>query len=151
MINFRTPGTAIGNTTTHYGDLALDGGVSKTVNGVATIALPVDFDMVTSATAPLSVQLTPEGSPSLLFVKSKSKKSIIVEIKGVDFREYGDVEFSYQVTGVRNGYENVNPIVKLETAVSPNPKQAKTANNPAEKKRDEFRERIRKNMKSSHK
>jgi hypothetical protein len=127
--------------------LTLARGVGKTMNGSATIALPLDFDLVTSSTSPLSVQITPEGAPCLLFVKSKSKKSIRVEIKGIDFREYGDVSFSYQVTGVRDGYETVNPIVKLDAILSPSTNAAKVALNPAEKRREEFHERIRRHEK----
>ncbi len=131
--------------------LTLARGVSKTMNGAATITLPEDFAMVTSSVAPISVLLTPEGAPCLLFVKSKSKKSVNVEIKGVDFREYGDVEFSYQVTGVRDGFENEKPIVKLDSALSPPTNTAKTSVSPLEKRREEFRDRIRRHGKNPNK
>ena len=64
------------------------------------------FSLVTSAQELISVTLTPENKPVLLYVTKKSKEQIEVSMKKADFYEYGDVPFSFQVTGVRDGFEN---------------------------------------------
>jgi hypothetical protein len=81
-------------------------GLAKTSSGIANIMLPDHFSLVTSDNAPLTVIAMPENAPSQLYVKSKSKQNIIMAIKNADLKEFGDVTFSYQVTGVRAGYEN---------------------------------------------
>jgi hypothetical protein len=50
-------------------------------------------------------------APVVLYVKEKSNKSVTIGIKSEDLFEYGDVDFSYQVTGVRDGFENEEVIV----------------------------------------
>ncbi|MDR3013001.1 MAG: hypothetical protein LBU70_07310 [Chitinispirillales bacterium] len=89
-------------------------GTAKTVNGEATIKLPEHFSLVTSAMEPVTVILTPIGAPALLYTRQASKDEIVVAI-GNDFR---DVEFAYQVTGIRDGFENQTVIMdeeKLDT------------------------------------
>jgi hypothetical protein len=44
---------------------------------------------------------TKKRAPVVLYVKEKSNKSVTIGIKSEDLFEYGDVDFSYQVTGVR--------------------------------------------------
>ncbi|MDR3013057.1 MAG: hypothetical protein LBU70_07590 [Chitinispirillales bacterium] len=82
-------------------------GMAKTANGEATIKLPEHFSLVTSAMEPITVILTPIGAPALLYTRQASKDEIVVAV-GNDFR---DVEFAYQVTGIRDGFENQTPIV----------------------------------------
>ena len=92
-------------------------GLSATSGGSVEIALPEHFGLVTSADAPLTVQLTPENAPVVLYVAKKSKESISVVMKPVDFNEYGDAPFAWQVCGVRDGFENEEIIVDVETFV----------------------------------
>jgi hypothetical protein len=94
------------------------------------------------------VALDPEGSPSLLYVQAKSKNGITVEIKKMDVNVYGDVEFSYQVTGVRDGFENQQAIVKVSELVTPIESAATKA---ARKKGRDLGERVRKLALSSKK
>jgi hypothetical protein len=86
--------------------LTLARGISKTENGMATVHLPDHFAMVTSDDAPLTVQLTVEGAPALIYVVSKSKQAIVVKMKNSDFAEFQDVTFHYFVQGVRDGFED---------------------------------------------
>jgi len=94
--------------------LTLVRGLAKTVNGVAAITLPEHFALVTSDSAPITVIATPEKDPAILFVKEKSKTNIVVAIKSSDFYEFGDIDFSYQVTGVRDGFENEDVILDAD-------------------------------------
>lgn len=89
-------------------------GLSKTVNGTAEIILPEHFTLVTSKQAPLTVIVTPEKSPAALYVKEKSYEKIIIGMKTSDQFEFGDVEFAYQVTGVRDGFEDEEIIVNQD-------------------------------------
>ena len=93
--------------------LTLARGTSKTVNGQVTIALPEHFSLVTSADAPVTVLLTPKRAPALLYTKEESKEQIVVAMKESDFFEFHDVEFAFQVTGVRDGFEDEEIIVDI--------------------------------------
>lgn len=93
--------------------LTLARGTSKTVNGQASIALPEHFSLVTSADEPISVLVTPKKVPALLYTKEESKERIVVAMKESDFFEYNDVEFTFQVTGVRDGFEDEEIIVDI--------------------------------------
>jgi hypothetical protein len=96
-------------------------GIAKTINGEVIIALPEHFSLVTSKNAPITVILTPEGAPALLYVKQKNKGQIAVAMKKSDFTTFGDVEFAFQVTGVREGFENLDIVMdaeKLDTSTS---------------------------------
>jgi hypothetical protein len=93
--------------------LTLARGTSKTVNGQASITLPEHFSLVTSADAPISVLVTPKKVPALLYTKEESKERIVIAMKESDFFEYNDVEFSFQVTGVRDGFEDEEIIVDI--------------------------------------
>jgi hypothetical protein len=86
-------------------------GVAKTVGGEVIIELPEHFSMVTSQEAPITVIVTPEGAPVLLYVREKSREKIVVAMREPDFVEFRDVEFSYQVTGVRDGFEKIEVVV----------------------------------------
>jgi hypothetical protein len=86
--------------------LTMARGVSKTENGRATVRLPDHFALVTSDEVPLTVQLTVEGAPALVYVVSKSRETIEVKMKDSDFRDYQDVTFDYFVQGVRDGFED---------------------------------------------
>ncbi|MDR3012087.1 MAG: hypothetical protein LBU70_02615 [Chitinispirillales bacterium] len=93
-------------------------GVARTENGQAIIELPPHFSMVTSEEAPISVIVTPKGAPVLLYVKEESREKIVIAMREPDFIEFKDVEFSYQVTGVRDGFEKIEVVVdegKLNT------------------------------------
>jgi hypothetical protein len=91
--------------------LTITRGTARTVNGEARIALPEHFSLVTCENEPITVILTPEGAPVLLYTKQKSTKEIVVAMKSDDLRVFSDVEFSYQVTGVRDGFERQDVIV----------------------------------------
>jgi hypothetical protein len=93
--------------------LTLARGVAKTENGQAIINLPEYFAMVTSKDAPITVLLTAKGAPALLYTTEESREKIVVAMKGTDFMEFKDVEFSYQVTGVRDGFEKVETIINV--------------------------------------
>lgn len=86
--------------------LTLARGVSRTEDGRAIVKLPDDFALVTSEEVPLTVQLTVEGAPALIYVVSKSKEAIEVKMKDSDFSEFRDVAFDYFVQGVRDGFED---------------------------------------------
>jgi hypothetical protein len=90
--------------------LTLARGMSVTKGGQSEIVLPDHFSLVTSPDIPVTVLLTPEKSPATLYVKQKSKEKIIIAVKAAEYSEFGDVEFSYQVTGVRDGFENSKAI-----------------------------------------
>jgi hypothetical protein len=77
-------------------------GTSHLVGGRATINVPDDFGMVTDAEG-LTVQLTPIGEPAGLYCLSRSLSEI--EIAGTV-----DVEFDYQVMGVRKASKDFQPI-----------------------------------------
>jgi hypothetical protein len=94
--------------------LTLTRGTAKTVNGEATIKLPEHFSLVTSDKAPITVIITPKGAPVLLYTKEESKNQILIAMKKSDFAEFRDVEFAYQVTGVRDGFENQEVIIDAE-------------------------------------
>jgi hypothetical protein len=89
-------------------------GVARTENGQVTISLPEHFALVTSNTEPIAVILTPEGAPVLLYTKQKSREKIVVAMRPSDFSEYKDVEFSYQITGTRDGFEDLEIIIDEE-------------------------------------
>lgn len=93
--------------------LTLVRGTAKTENGLATITLPEHFALVTSDEAPITVLVTPKKVPALLYVKEESKERIVVGMKQSDYIEFRDVEFTYQVTGVRDGFEDEEIIVDI--------------------------------------
>jgi len=94
--------------------LTLARGSARTVNGEVTVKLPEHFSLVTSKTAPITVIITPKGAPVLLYVKEENKDKIVVAMKKSDFAEFRDVEFAYQVTGVRDGFEGQEVIINSE-------------------------------------
>lgn len=94
--------------------LTLARGTATTYKGVSEITLPEPFSLVTSDSAPLTVLLTPEKVPVLLFTQDKSKNKIVVSMKKSDYIEFGDAQFAWQVTGVRDGYENEQIIVDID-------------------------------------
>jgi hypothetical protein len=99
--------------------LTIARGTAKTTGGIITVDLPEHFSLVTSDKAPVTVLLTPEKYPVLLYTKEKSKTSITVAVKNTDFADYGDVDFSYQVTGVRDGFEDQPVIVNASNIGKP--------------------------------
>jgi hypothetical protein len=94
--------------------LTMARGLSRTENGRATVRLPDHFALVTSEAAPLTVQLTVEGAPALIYVVSKSREAIEVKMKDSDYSEFQDVTFDYFVQGVRDGFEDHIAIQDLE-------------------------------------
>ncbi len=91
-------------------------GTAHLVNGHATIAIPDDFRIVTGANG-LTVQLTSIGAQANLYCVTRSLDDI--EVAG-SF----DVEFDYQVNGVRKAFvdfQSVGPNVDFvpETASDP--------------------------------
>jgi hypothetical protein len=76
-------------------------GTAKTVDGRVVIELPAHFTKVTEAKG-MTVQLTPIGGWSQLYVEERTPQRIVVRVaEGQD-----DVEFDYLVQGVRRGYIN---------------------------------------------
>ena len=101
-------------------------GMSVTKGGKSEVILPDHFSLVTSVDIPVTVHLTPEKSPALLYITQKSKEKITVAIKAADYSEFGDVEFSYQVIGVRDGFENgkvIRDISNINDTTNISPKQ----------------------------
>lgn len=94
--------------------LTLAQGSAKTVNGEVTIKLPEHFSLVTSKEVPVRVIVTPKGAPVLLYTKEENKGQIVVAMKKSDFTEFRDVEFAYQVTGVRDGFVGQEVIIAAE-------------------------------------
>lgn len=115
--------------------LTLARGTASTVNGQAIVTLPEHFKLVTSTDAPVTVILTPEEAPVLLYTKEKSKDQIVIGMKDSDFYEFGDVTFSFQVTGVRYGFEDEKVIVNIAE---------KAENDNISAKRAEYNEKVKK-------
>lgn len=115
--------------------LTLSRGTASTVNGQAIIEMPEHFKLVTSSDETVTVILTPEKAPVLLYTKEKSKERIIVAMKSNDFFEFGDVPFAFQVTGVRDGFEDEEVIVDIT-------EKAESGNMSV--KRAEYNERVKK-------
>jgi len=120
--------------------LTLARGTAKTVNGEATVALPEHFSLSTSKDVPVTVILTPEGAPVLLYTKQKNKEKIVIAMKKSDYTAFGDVEFAFQVTGVRDGFEKQDIIVDVEKLYAP--EQGK-ANNEVQKRIDVLNEKTK--------
>lgn len=89
-------------------------GTASTSGGEVTVDLPEHFSLVTSDQAPLTVILTPEDQPVLLYTKSKARDRIVIGMKQDDYFEYGDATFAFQVTGVRDGFEDEEVIVNVD-------------------------------------
>lgn len=119
-------------------------GLSATSGGSVEIALPEHFGLVTSTEAPLTVLLTPENAPVVLYTAKKSKESISVVMKPGDFKEYGDAPFAWQVCGVRDGFEDEEIIVDVETFVGGSEDAA-----PVSEKRAKINERAKKLIEKS--
>jgi hypothetical protein len=77
-------------------------GTSRIVNGFATIEVPEDFRMVTSAKG-LTVVVSPVGEMASLAVLQRGLERIVVQSSR-------DVEFDYVVNGVRKAFEEHRPI-----------------------------------------
>jgi hypothetical protein len=77
-------------------------GSGHLVNGQATIDVPADFKMVTSADG-LTVVATPIGELATIACISKSLDRIVI-------RGSADVDFDYLVSGVRKSFEDFTPI-----------------------------------------
>ncbi len=77
-------------------------GTARVVNHEAVIEVPEDFRIVTDD-AGLTVQLTPTGASSSLYVESKDLNRIVVKASR-------DVTFDYLVQGVRRAFKNLQPI-----------------------------------------
>lgn len=116
--------------------LTLLRGTASTRNGEVRITFPEHFSLVTSNTAPLTTLLTPKKAPVLLYVAKETNASIIVKMKSSDYDELGDVEFSYQVTGVRDGFEDSDVIVDIDET-------GKDESNIS-LKREEYNEKVKK-------
>jgi hypothetical protein len=93
-------------------------GIAKPVNGEAKITLPEHFSLVTCKNEPLTVIVTPDGAPVLLYTKQKNTQEIVIAMSAADLKKYKDVEFSYQVTGVRDGFEKQEVIISEDKLYS---------------------------------
>jgi hypothetical protein len=77
-------------------------GTAHLANGHATIAIPDDFRFVTAADG-LTVQLTAIGQMANLYCVTRS-------LDGITVAGTPDVEFDYQVIGVRKAFADFTPI-----------------------------------------
>ena len=73
-------------------------GSARTVNGVAVIAVPEDFRIVSDDEG-LTVQLTPVGASAGMYIVSEDLNQIVVHSNR-------DVKFHYLVNGVRRAYKD---------------------------------------------
>ena len=78
-------------------------GTAHLVQGRATIDVPEDFRVVTAADG-VTVQITAIGEPANLYCITRSLDTIEI---GGSF----DVEFDYQVNGVRKAFADFEPVV----------------------------------------
>lgn len=83
-------------------------GTARLSNGMAVITLPEHFSVV-AAQEGIEVQVTPYSADTYgLAVIERSRERIVVkELKG----GCGNFEFSYYVTGIRQGFEAHEPVV----------------------------------------
>ncbi len=125
--------------------LTLARGTSKTEFGRAVIDMPEHFSYVTSDMGEISVTLTPEDKPVLLYVTDKNRKQVVVLMKDSDYDEFGDVSFNYQVTGVRAGFEDKEIIVSIEDDVREGIKGKKYLSK-SEKRRNKRTEKYKKRI-----
>jgi hypothetical protein len=80
-------------------------GSAKLEGGVATIHLPDSFSKMTES-AHVTVQLTPVGNWSQLFVAESSPSKLVIRAaQGAQ-----DVEFHYLVQGIRKGYTDYSVV-----------------------------------------
>lgn len=117
-------------------------GVARTENGQITINLPEHFSMVTSRNEPLTVMLTPKGVPVVLYVREESNERITVAMRNSDFAEFRDVEFSYQITGVRDGFENQDVVISVDELFDRNV-GTNVRQSDAQRRVEAFEERLR--------
>jgi len=77
-------------------------GTAHLVGGRATIDIPDDFRMVTADDG-LTVQLTSIGQPANLYCVTRS-------LAGIEVAGSSDVEFDYQVNGLRKAFADFQPV-----------------------------------------
>jgi hypothetical protein len=77
-------------------------GTSRIVNHQAVIEVPEDFRMVTDEEG-LTVQLTPVGAASSMYVESQDLNQVVVKASK-------DVTFHYLVQGVRRAFKDLQPV-----------------------------------------
>jgi hypothetical protein len=77
-------------------------GTASIVNHEAVIVIPEDFRIVTDEEG-LTVQVTPIGGYSQVYVESKDLNQIVI-------RGSQDVPFDYMVNGVRRAFKNFEPV-----------------------------------------
>lgn len=117
-------------------------GTARTQNGQVTITLPEHFSMVTSRDEPLTVLLTPNGAPVLLYTTHVSRERITVAMRNSDLSEFRDVEFSYQITGVRDGFENQDVVISVDELFDRNTRTSANQSD-AQRRVEAFEERLR--------
>lgn len=78
-------------------------GTANLVHGRATMVVPADFRMVSAADG-VTVQLTAIGHPANIYCTTRS-------LDGIEIGRSFDVEFDYQVNGVRKVFVDFPPIV----------------------------------------
>jgi hypothetical protein len=77
-------------------------GTARLVDHTAVIEVPEDFRIVTDEEG-LTVQVTPVGAYSQIYVESQDMHRIVV-------RGSKDVPFHYQVTGLRRAFKDLQPV-----------------------------------------
>jgi hypothetical protein len=118
--------------------LTLARGTTITKKGEAVILLPEHYTLVTSTDKPVSTTLTPKNVPALLYVVSENNQKIVVRVKNSDYIEFGDVEFNYYVTGVRDGFEDIEPIQDVD--------ESKNSAKPVSEKKKAYDEKVKRIM-----
>jgi hypothetical protein len=88
-------------------------GTGQIVHGLAIIDVPEHFAMVTDPEG-LTVQLTPVGASSNMFIEREGLDGIVV-------RASRDVKFHYLVQGVRSGFKDHQPIAENTAFVPGSP------------------------------
>ncbi|HEX7183755.1 MAG TPA: hypothetical protein VF756_18120, partial [Thermoanaerobaculia bacterium] len=89
-------------------------GTAKTVDGRIEIQLPRYFAKLTEVEG-MTVQLTPVGGWSQLYVEEKTPERLIIRVAQGNH----DVQFDYLVQGVRKGYHNF----QVERPINLNPRR----------------------------
>jgi hypothetical protein len=102
-------------------------GKGKFQRGMATIAVPDTFRMVTAEEG-LSVQITPIGGMATFGVVRLGLDEIVVQGSR-------DLEFFYLVHGVRKAYANWDPIVSSETSFRPETRDQRLPDNLSDDER----------------
>ena len=102
-------------------------GRGKFERGIATIAVPETFRMVTAEEG-LSIQVMPIGEMATSAV-------VRIDLREIVIKASRNVEFFYTVNGVRRAYDQWDPLVSSEMAFRPETPDARIPDNLSEDER----------------